>query len=68
MTRNMANVDRLVRGILIAPVAIVVGIIAGPISALAIVFYAIATLMLVTALVGFCPLYALFGLRTNAVA
>ncbi len=65
MTRNMATIDRLVRGILIAPVAIVVGIIAGPVSAIAIVFYAVAALMLVTALVGFCPLYALFGLRTK---
>jgi len=61
----MATIDRLVRGILIAPVAIVVGIIAGPVSAIAIVFYAVAALMLVTALVGFCPLYALFGLRTK---
>ncbi len=65
MTRNMATIDRLVRGILIAPVAIIVGIIAGPVSAIAIVFYAVAALMLVTALVGFCPLYALFGLRTK---
>jgi len=61
----MATIDRLVRGILIAPVAIIVGIIAGPVSAIAIVFYAVAALMLVTALVGFCPLYALFGLRTK---
>lgn len=59
----MTTIDRLVRGILIAPVAIVVGIIAGPLSAIAVVFYAVAALMLVTALVGFCPLYALFGLR-----
>jgi len=60
MRRNMNTLDRRVRGLLVAPAAIVVGILIGPGSAGAIVLYALAAIMLATSPIGFCPLYALF--------
>ena len=65
MDRNMAYLDRLIRGALIAPVLVVLAWIAGFATWLGIVLVAIAAIMLLTAIVGFCPLYALVHVRTN---
>ncbi len=64
MTRNMATVDRLIRALIITPLAVVAYLV-GWTSFGGIVLLAVAAVMLVTALVGFCPLYAVLGLRTN---
>jgi len=61
MSKNMNILDRRVRAFLIAPAAIVVGILIGPGSIGAIVLYAIAAIMLATSAVGYCPLYSVFG-------
>ncbi len=47
------------------PVLVVAGLLAGPAGWLAIVLYVLAGVMLATSAVSFCPLYALFGLRTR---
>jgi hypothetical protein len=60
MSKNMNTLDRRVRALLVAPVAIVVGILIGPGSIGAIVLYALAAIMLATSAIGFCPLYSLF--------
>ena len=60
MSKNMNTLDRRVRALLVAPVAIVVGILIGPGSVGAIVLYALAAIMLATSAIGFCPLYSLF--------
>ena len=65
MKINMGSADRKLRAFVVAPVLIVAGILAGPASWLAIVLYALAGVMLATSAVSFCPLYALFGLRTR---
>lgn len=62
---NMNTLDRRVRALLVAPVAIVVGILIGPGSIGAIVLYALAAIMLVTSAIGFCPLYSLFHLSSR---
>ena len=62
MHSNVSTLDRALRAFLIAPVAVIVGVVVGPVSILAIVLYAIAAVMIVTAAVGFCPLYALLHL------
>ncbi len=62
MNINMSRLDRRLRAFLVAPVAVVVGILAGPTAVAAIVLYAIAAIMLATAAVGFCPLYAVLRL------
>jgi hypothetical protein len=60
MSKNMNTLDRRVRALLVAPVAIVIGILIGPGSIGAIALYAVAAIMLATSAIGFCPLYSLF--------
>jgi hypothetical protein len=64
VNKNMGSVDRKTRGFVVAPVLVVIGVLAGPAGWLVLVLYAMAAVMLATAAVGTCPLYPLFGLRT----
>ena len=59
MKKNMSTPDRLLRTLLVAPAAIVIGILIGPGSVGAIVLYALAAVMLVSSAAGYCPLYTL---------
>jgi len=64
MLTNESPLDRGLRaaaGLVAAIAAFVVGI--G--SVLGIVLIVVAAILLVTAAVGFCPLYRIFGIRTN---
>ncbi len=63
MVRNESTVDRAIR-VVIAVVAVIGAVLAGAGSVLGIVLFAVAAIMLVTAMVGFCPLYRIFGLST----
>jgi hypothetical protein len=65
MTRNVGTADRLIRAFVLAPAAIVWAGVAGWTGVWAIVALAIAAVMLATAAVGFCPLYALLGFDTT---
>ena len=67
MFTNESNLDRGLRaaaGLVLAVTAFAVG--AG--STLGIILIVLAAILLVTAAVGFCPLYRLLGLRTNKEA
>ena len=64
MRRNMGTTDRLIRGFGIAPVAVGWAALAGWTTEWGIVGLAVAGVMLVTAAVGFCPLYALLRIST----
>lgn len=64
MSHNMGTADRLLRALVVAPVAVVLGIVLGPIGVLSIMLYAVAGIMLGTAAIGFCPLYPLVGVST----
>lgn len=64
MRKNMGKVDRLARALVVAPLAVVGAFVAGPGSILGIGLLVVAAIMLATAAVGFCPLYAAFGVRT----
>jgi hypothetical protein len=64
MTCNMGRTDRMIRALLIAPVLVIIGVVAGPTGVLAFVLYALAVVMLLTSAVGFCPLYAPFRVNT----
>lgn len=64
MNQNMGSVDRKLRAFVGAPLLVVAGVLVGPGGWLAVVLYVFAAVMLVTASVGFCPLYAPVGLRT----
>jgi len=61
MKRNESTIDRVTRVVLGAVLA-GVGLSAG--GTVAVVLYVLAAVMLVTAAVGFCPLYRLLGIDT----
>lgn len=63
MTKNEGTVDRAIR-VVIAIAAVVGAWLVGFGSVWAWVLLAVAAVMLVTAAVGFCPLYRLVGLST----
>jgi hypothetical protein len=65
MSRNMSNLDRGLRGFVVAPVAIVLATVAGAGSIGGIVLFALAAIMLGTSAVGFCPLYGLLHIDTR---
>ena len=65
MKNNVGSADRKLRAFVVAPVLIVAGLLAGPGGWLAIVLYVLAGVMLATSAISFCPLYAVFGLRTS---
>ena len=65
MQHNMSTFDRTLRALLVAPVLVVIGGAVGPASPASIVLYVLAAVMLTTAAVGFCPLYALFHVETR---
>lgn len=66
MNANVGNADKLIR-LVLAVVAAVVAFSVGASSALGIVLLVVAAVLLVTAAVGFCPLYRLIGMSTCKV-
>ena len=65
MTRNMGTIDRLVRGLLVAPLALILALVVGIGSVAGVILAVVAVVMAVTAVVGVCPLYRLVGLSTE---
>ena len=64
MKQNMGGADRIIRVIIAAVIGTL--FITNAISGvLAIILLAVAGIFLLTSLVGFCPLYSIFGLRTG---
>ncbi len=64
MTNNVGNVDKIVRGV-IALAALIGAFSAGLTTVWGIVLLVVAVIAAVTALIGFCPLYRLFGISTH---
>jgi hypothetical protein len=63
MKKNMGSADRIIRIILAAVIAILyfTDVVTGT---LGIVLLVLAVVFVLTSLVGFCPLYLLFGIST----
>lgn len=63
MKKNLGNVDRIVRVLIAVVIAILffTKVISGT---LGIVLLVLGGVFLLTSLVGFCPLYAPFGIKT----
>lgn len=63
MKKNMGTIDRIIRVSLVVVIAILyfTNVIMGT---WAIVLGILAAVLLVTSLIGFCPLYVLFGVST----
>lgn len=66
MNANVGNADKVIR-LVIAVVAAVVAFMVGAGSVLGIILLVVAAVMLITAAVGFCPLYRLLGMNTCKV-
>lgn len=64
MKTNESNVDRIIRFI-IAIAALIAALATS--GALSIVLWVVSAIMLITALIGFCPLYRVFGISTCKV-
>lgn len=64
MKLNMGSVDRVLRAFVVAPLAIVIAIVVGAGSVAGIILLVVAAIMLLTAAVGFCPLYRLLRIDT----
>ncbi len=67
MTTNESSVDRIIR-LVIGVVALIAAFAVGLGSIGGIVLAVVGAVMLVTAAVGFCPLYRVFGISTCKVA
>lgn len=64
MIKNMGTADKAIR-VLVA-LAIAIAYFAGILSGTtAVVLLVLAAVFLLTSLIGFCPLYLPFGIRTN---
>jgi Inner membrane protein YgaP-like, transmembrane domain len=67
LSLNVANFDRVARIVLaLVLAALAVTGVAG--GALAIVAWVLAAILTVTAVVGFCPIYAIFRISTRSAA
>lgn len=66
MNRNEGSTDRVIRAI-VAVVAVIAAAVVGFGSPWAWVLLAVAVISGVTAAVGFCPLYRVFGMSTCKV-
>jgi hypothetical protein len=65
MKANESNLDRIIRGIL-GVALLLVAFLAVPAGALQIVLAIIGVVLLLTGIVGFCPLYRILGLSTKS--
>jgi hypothetical protein len=65
MNKNVGNVERVVRGLagIIAIAVYALGIVTGTLGIVALVF---GIVLLGTAILGWCPPYALLGINTGA--
>lgn len=64
MSRNESNLDRMIR-VAVAVVAVVGALAVGASSVPGVVLVIVAAILVVTAAVGFCPLYRLLGIGTD---
>lgn len=64
MKKNMGNADRIIRVILAAIIAILflTQTITGTVG---MVLVMVAAILLLTGFISFCPLYAIFGVKTS---
>ena len=65
MKQNMGTTDRIIRALVVAPVLLLIAYLVGFATVAGIITTVLAIVMLGTAAVGFCPLYAPFHLHTD---
>lgn len=67
MKRNESGLDRAIRLVLAAVFFVAAFAFVGPSSILGIILIVLGAVMLLTAAIGFCPLYRLVGVNTCKV-
>jgi Inner membrane protein YgaP-like, transmembrane domain len=65
MNVNMGVLDRTLRALVVAPVAIVLAFVFGAASIAGVILFVVAGIMLATSVVGFCPTYTVLGISTD---
>ena len=65
MNVNMGVLDRTLRALVVAPVAIVLAFVFGAGSIAGVIFFVVAGIMLATSVVGFCPTYTVLKISTD---
>ena len=63
MSTNESTLDRIIRGI-VGAIALVIAVVVGMGSVGGILLIVVGGILVVTAAVGFCPLYRILGLST----
>ena len=63
MSTNESTLDRIIRGI-VGAIALIVAVVVGMGSVGGILLVVVGGILVVTAAVGFCPLYRILGLST----
>ncbi|UUY04258.1 DUF2892 domain-containing protein [Svornostia abyssi] len=64
MHRNMGTADRVVRAAVAAPLLLVLALVVANSTLIGVALVTLAGVMLLTAAVGFCPLYVPLGFDT----
>lgn len=64
MHRNMGTADRLVRAVVVAPLLLALALVVADTMLIGVALVTLAGVMLLTAAVGFCPLYVPLGVTT----
>ena len=65
MTKNMSRLDSKLRGFAATPLLLIAALLVGIGSVAGIILLALAAVMAVTSVVGFCPLYTLIHINTR---
>jgi uncharacterized membrane protein len=63
MSTNESTLDRIIRGV-VGAIALIVAVVVGMGSVGGILLVVVGGILVVTAAVGFCPLYRILGLST----
>ena len=67
MVKNVGSPDKIAR-YLIAVVAIIAAFLVGAGTVLGIILFLVAAIMVLTAALGFCPIWRIVGVNTNKSA
>ncbi len=65
MPHNMGTADRVIRAAVVAPLLVIVALTVVQAVAVGVILVALAFVMLLTGVIGSCPLYVPFGLDTH---
>ena len=63
MRMNIRSMDRWIRALVVPPTLLAVAMLAGPLSAVAVLLYVVAALSVASSALRYCPIYHFWGDR-----